>query len=111
MRTSSQIQEATGNPPVGQIRIRVADNKKHNILRLYLSEENTAKVVALCERAEVSRADLLTRITVAGLRAIEENGGRIALPLRFKVVEEPMPIEARYKQRDTTAMIVADKKR
>lgn len=64
---------------------------KPNTLRVYLAADAMQGLQDLCELNELGQNELLTKIAVAGIRALKESQGRILLPLRLKVMDEPAP--------------------
>ena len=64
----------------------MADNIKPTTYRVYLNDEDTARMKTICDATELGRTELLSKLVTAGLRAIESDGGRITLPLRLVVM-------------------------
>ena len=54
-------------------------------LRIRVCEADQKIITALSEDSGVSIADIATMILHAGARAIDENNGRLPLPLRFTI--------------------------
>jgi hypothetical protein len=69
-------------------------NVKPTTYRVYLGEEDAALLKQICQRTELGQEELLKKIAIAGLRAINADEMRVALPLRFVVAgeSEPLPI-------------------
>jgi hypothetical protein len=63
----------------------MSHNTKPTTYRVYLNDEDTARMKSLCDTNELGRTELLSKLVTAGLRALESDGGRITLPLRFVV--------------------------
>lgn len=54
--------------------------------RVYVNDDDTKRMRFLCSTNELEPKELLDKVVSAGLRAIEADGGRILLPLRFAVL-------------------------
>ena len=54
--------------------------------RVYVNDDDAKAMQAICSTNELTPKELLDLIAKAGIRAIEADGGRITLPLRFAVV-------------------------
>jgi hypothetical protein len=69
------------------------DPKKTRRTWLYLTEEDDARLRSLLKKLgpHYNDALVLSIIASAGLKACEEQGGRLSLPLSFKVAEEGEP--------------------
>lgn len=59
--------------------------RKRDTYRVYLDENAGQLCAKLASGAGISQSQLLSIIAVAGMRAIEGNGGRITLPFVFEV--------------------------
>jgi hypothetical protein len=57
-------------------------------VQVSLSQEDLDYLQETANRTEISKAEILRRITHAALKAIAANSYRITLPLRFAVIEE-----------------------
>lgn len=64
---------------------------KPNTFRVYLNEEHTKLMAAICEKTELGQSELLSKATAAALKAIYENECRFALPLKFRVTDATEP--------------------
>lgn len=61
--------------------------EKGTTFRLYLRKGDDERLVKLAEDTATPQTTLLTWIVSAGISAIESNGGRVVLPLRFTTKE------------------------
>jgi hypothetical protein len=68
----------------------MAVQKKTRRAWLYITEDDDARLQSLVKKLgpHYNDALILSTIASAGLKACEEEGSRLALPLCFKVVEE-----------------------
>lgn len=66
------------------------DNVKGNTRRAYLSDEDMELLKQISVATGLSQVEVLTQVIHAGLGAIEDNGRRISLPLRFETIQEQM---------------------
>ena len=60
-------------------------------VRVYLTDEEIARLAAIAKTTEMSQTDLLSRLCTASIRTISDNGGRFPMPLRFQIEEEDSP--------------------
>ncbi len=68
----------------------MAAQKKTRRAWLYITEDDDARLQSLVKKLgpHYNDALILSTIASAGLKACEDEGSRLALPLNFKVVEE-----------------------
>lgn len=63
--------------------------KKGKPTRLLIYEVDEPLLEKLCENTGLTTTDVLSKIVHAGLVALEENGYRMSLPLRFSLSDSP----------------------
>lgn len=62
---------------------------KRKQVRVYLDPDDERRFDSLVKSVgQLSESALLSLLLHAALESVEENGGRLSLPLRFAVVEE-----------------------
>lgn len=61
---------------------------KRNTFRLYLNEEDATRLQKSADTTELAQSEVMSKLMSAALRAVEKNGYRMPLPLRFQIVED-----------------------
>lgn len=77
----------------------MATPTKGNTLRLYLRDEELEALQQLTEVLEIPQTEVMGRIMTAGIRALQEAGNRMPLPLKFEIKETDPPSKPLSKTR------------
>lgn len=69
----------------------MTDTVKPTAFRTYYNAEEMEMLNAICVKTELEPGELLKKLTVAGLKAVHENGDTFPLPLRLTIIGTPEP--------------------
>jgi len=78
---------------------------KGTTVHIWVQDETNAQLEQLSDILEMSKNDICGRLIVAGLKALKESGNRMPLPLRFKLLDEPLSPETATKARSNTLRV------
>ena len=68
---------------------RIGDQLKRKQVRVYLDPDQEKALARVCQIAPtLSESSIMTVLLDGALKAIESNGWKLPLPLRFRVLEE-----------------------
>ena len=71
----------------------MAIQKKAKRSWVYLSEDDAGRLDKLVSAlGTLNEVTILTALASSGLKACEDAGNRLPLPLKFQIVEEPSPL-------------------
>ena len=74
-------------------------------LHVWIQDETSEQLAKLSDILDMNKSEIAARLIVAGMKTLSEAGNRMPLPLRFKLLDEPLPPETATKARSNTLRV------